>query len=957
MDVRTDELTRRLYAADASMYEEVPNAVAFPKSADEISELVRKAKSEGFHITPRAAGTSLAGQATGSSMVMDISRFMDQITEIKAEENWALVQPGVIRDTLNREAGNFGLQFGPDTSTTNRCMIGGMIGNNSAGSFSIKYQTTREHVLEMDAVLSDGSKATFKALNEEELNAKLKLQNLEGDIYRGVIKIVDENIELIKETYPHPEIIRRNTGYALDKLAEMKPFNATGRDFNMCELLCGSEGTLAITTSAKLNLVPTLKHKILLIPHFKNLNESLKATIEIVNFDVSAVELVDKVILDATKENFEQQKNRFFISGEPKCILVVEMEGDDLTELKERAELVIEKLKTIELGYAYTLVDDPEKMKRVWDLRKAGLGLLMGLVKDSRTPTFCEDTAVRVQDLPDYINDFDKILDKHNTSCVYYAHASVGELHLRPMIDITTEEGLKTMDEMAIEIADLVKSYGGSLSGEHGDGRARSPYLERVFGNEVMAVLREVKEIFDPHFILNPAKIINPEKIDAGLRYSPTYNPPNVETVFKWRKAGGFARASELCNGAGVCRKLADSGGTMCPSYMATKDEQHSTRGRANVFRQLFSGKEMNAFSSEDLKSALDLCLSCKACKSECPANVDMAAMKAEFMNGWHREKGSSFSEKLFSNLDKHYKLASKFPALTNFLSKNAIFRKILENTTGMDERRSLPSFAEKAFSDWFHTREDGLESEDKVILFLDLFTNYHEPEIAKAATLSLEALGYQVELFPNLNTGRPQISLGFLDQAKQICHEVINALEVKLDEGYQVVGLEPSEILTLRDDYLELCDDEFLHLAQKLSNNTYLFDEFICIHHERIKKLDLPQIDQKLVLHGHCHQKALVGNAPTVEMLKLFGYEVEDLNTGCCGMAGSFGYEKNKYDLSMDIGELKLFPALRETSNEILITAPGFSCRHQIKDGVSREAQHPAELVYRRIQANKKKG
>jgi FAD/FMN-containing dehydrogenase/Fe-S oxidoreductase len=952
VEFQTDELTRRLYANDASMYEEVPKAVAFPETAADIAELVRLAEKQDYSITARAAGTSLAGQTTGGSLVMDVSRFMNGIIEINEQERWARVEPGVIRDSLNREAAKFGLQFGPDTSTTNRCMIGGMIGNNSSGSFSFKYGTTREHVLEMDVVLSDGSEVTFKALNDEELKGKMQLPNLEGDIYRGIVKLVDENLDLIKESYPHPEIIRRNSGYALDKLAEMRPFKASGPDFNLCALLCGSEGTLAMTTSAKLNLVPLPKYRTLIVPHFRTLNEALKATVEITKFDVSAVELVDNVILDATKENIEQQQNRFFLFGEPRCILIVEMEGDDPEVLKSRAEEIKKRLMNRKLGHSYPIITEQEKMKRVWELRKAGLGLLMGLGKDSRTPTFCEDTAVRVQDLPDYIRDFNKILERHNTGCVYYAHASVGELHLRPMLDITTEEGLQKMKVMAAEIADLVKSYRGSLSGEHGDGRARAPFLERVYGPEMMRVLEKVKELFDPAFMFNPAKIIFPRDVDVNLRFYPGYKETDVETVFKWRKAGSFARATELCNGAGVCRKLSESGGTMCPSYMATREEKDSTRGRANVFRQIFAGKGVDAFRSEEIKEALELCLSCKACKSECPANVDMGSMKSEFLNGWHRKNGSTLREKLFANLEMHYKLASKKPSLTNFFARNGLFRKAMEAVAGIDTRRSLPPFAEETFQQWWLSRKNRHKSSKRAILFVDLFTNYHEPEIARSAALIMEALDWQVEVFSFQDSGRPLISMGFLDKAKQHCHTVIELLSPFVKKGVPVIGLEPSEILTLRDDYLDLCDDHYLHAAKTLADHTMLFEEFLLRQKERILGMDLKPLNQKVLLHGHCHQKALLGNRPTIEMLQIFGFDVEDLLTGCCGMAGSFGYEKEKYDLSMDIAELKLFPALREKGTQAIVAAPGFSCRHQILDGVSQRAYHPVELVYKRFES-----
>ncbi|MEQ8525128.1 FAD-linked oxidase C-terminal domain-containing protein [Gracilimonas sp.] len=946
--IQRDLLTRQLYAQDASMYEEFPEGVSFPKSGDDIQQLVKKANEHKFTITARSAGTSLAGQTTGGGVIMDVSRYMDQILHLDAENKKAHVQPGVIRDTLNREAAKHQLLFGPDTATTNRCMTGGMIGNNSSGSFSIKYKTTREHTLEIEAVLSDGSKAVFKPLSAQELEKRKKQDSLEGYIYRSMLKLIEQNRELIQNSYPHPDIIRRNTGYALDKLCEMQPFNPEGRKFNLCELLCGSEGTLAMTVSAKLNLSSLDKHKLVVVPQFETIEEAMRAAVEIVSFDPAAVELVDYIILNATKGNIEQRKNRFFLDGEPKYILITQFEGNDLEELQKRAENLSAKLKEKSLGYAYPIIKEADKMKRVWDLRKAGLGLLMGLGSDGRSPSFCEDTAVRVQDLPEYVNEFRAILNKHNTKCVFYAHASVGELHLRPQIDITTDTGLNTMKTMAGEIADLVKKYNGSLSGEHGDGRVRAPYIEKILGKEMLPVLQQVKEIWDPGYIFNPGKIVKPKPIDQDLRFSPSYKKPKPDTVLAWRKEGDFGSSMELCNGAGVCRKLAESGGTMCPSYMATKNEKDSTRGRANVFRQVFAGENPKGYESEELKEALDLCLSCKACKSECPANVDMAKMKTEFMNGWHQKNGSTLKERFFSDAAKVFPLASLTPKISNKVADSAVGKKVLENIFGIDSRRDLPKFADQTFRSWFkkHSRNGAVKSEEKVVLFADVFTNYNDPDIGKAAVAVLESMGYEV-LVPNtMETGRPQLSKGFLDEAQAICWKVLKEFKEYVEAGVPVVGLEPSEILTVRDEFLELCTDEQLPIAEKLAEQSFLFEEFVANNKSRLSSKDQ---DKTVTLHGHCHAKALVGNDPTVEALTAAGYKVEVLETGCCGMAGSFGYEKEHYEVSQDIGQLVLFPALKERENP-LVCAPGFSCRHQIKDGVNIKSFHPAELIYRSL-------
>lgn len=944
--INKDLLTRKLYAQDASMYQEEPLGVSFPKSIADIKKLVIEANRNSFSITARSAGTSLAGQATGDGVIMDVSRFMTEILEIDPQKKSVKVHPGVIRDSLNKAVESHELLFGPDTSTTNRCMIGGMIGNNSSGSFSIKHKTTREHVLEMEVVLSDGSLATFEPLFLAELEEKKKLPTLEGSIYRAMLSLLEQNRTLIQENYPHKEIIRRNTGYALDRLLEMQPFDTNGRLFNLCELLCGSEGTLALTSSATLNLVKKDAIQKLIIPQFRTINEAMLATVEAVNLQPSAVELVDDIILNATKANPEQSQNRFFLDGEPKCILIVQFEGDDESlidmKIKDLKKILAEK----NLGYAFPELGDASEMKSVWELRKAGLGLLMGLGKDARSPTFCEDTAVRVIDLPDYIKEFEALMKKHNTGCVFYAHASVGELHLRPMIDTTKESGIKTMKAMAEDVADLVRKYRGSLSGEHGDGRARAPYIEKVLGKEMMPILKQVKEIWDPSYIFNPGKIVNAKPIDEGLRFSPDYYSEPVETEFHWRKEGSLNDALELCNGAGVCRKLAQSGGTMCPSYMATKDEKDSTRGRANVFRQVFEGESPDQFKSEELKEALDLCLSCKACKSECPANVDMAKMKAEFMHGWHKNHRPTFGEKFFVNSSKLYPLASIFPSFSNWIASLDISKKILERMAGISSLRTLPKFADQTFQKWWKSYQKK-KSEKKVVLVVDLFTNYHEPEIAKSAVSVLEKMGFEVIIPEIQELGRPHLSKGFLKEAKAIAHEAISELKDYANAEIPIVGLEPSQILTAKDEFLDLCDDYFLKDAHQIAKHCYTFEEFLALHVELLPMYDSTEA---VTVHEHCHAKALSKKGLSRKVLEHVGYKVEVLDSGCCGMAGSFGYEKNKVSVSMEIGNQRLFPAISALDAESNICASGFSCKHQIYDGTGRKTLHIAQLIFAKI-------
>lgn len=956
--VHHDILTRRLYANDASMYEELPAAVAFPRSQEDLIALMQRVNEENSSITMRAAGTSLAGQTTGDGIIADTSRFMQQIVHIDAAKKQAVVEPGVIRDSLNRAAAPYGLKFGPDTSTTNRCMMGGMIGNNSAGLYSIKYGSTRDHIISVDAVLSDGSTAVFRALNEQELEAKKSADTLEGRIYRETITLLQRYKESIRESFPHPDIIRRNTGYALDKLCEMHPITPGGRVFNLAELLCGSEGTLALMSRATVGLSALAPERVLLIPHFESLDEAMHATVEAVKHHPAAVELVDDIILGATEGNLEQQRNRFFLSGRPKCLLIIEFEGDDIGPLRQQAGHLARRLKEKKLGYAFPLFSEPDKIKRVWDLRKSGLGLLMGVSSENQTPTFVEDTAVRVEDLPAYVADFQAMMRRYNTSCVFYAHASVGELHLRPAVDVSTPEGVDKMKAMAAEVADLVRSYRGSLSGEHGDGRARAPYIEQVIGGEMMHVLQKVKEIWDPQYRLNPGKIVASKPIDENLRYHPDSAKPDFDTVFAWKKEGGFAEALKMCNGAGVCRKRAESGGTMCPSYMATLEEKDNTRGRANIFRQLFSERGPEAFSSEEVHEALKLCLSCKACKSECPANVDMARMKSEFMQGWYDQHHVPLSARFWANPFPFLKLGAFTPRLSNAIAGSSAGHFIVEYFAGLHPARPLPEFAPQTFSARMtssyknHRTDNGAGAKPSgeapgVLLLVDPFTDLHRPEQAEAAWNVLHGLGCRMMRPVVASSGRTQISGGLPREALKTMNELLPRLFEAARRGTWIVGLEPSELLTLRDEYAELCTPAQAHQVALVAEKAVLFEEFISRVMPPARVSERIDGKQKSVLvHGHCYVKALTGTAELLTCLRMAGYAPEEVDSGCCGMAGSFGYKQDTYEVSMQIGEQRLFPAVRSWPEQQPVCAHGFSCHHQIKDGTGRGSYHPAELL-----------
>lgn len=936
-----DTLTRRLYANDASMYEELPEGVCYPASTEDISSLIRLAAEQNFSIVPRAAATSLAGQTTGKGVIADISVRMKNIISVDPDKSEITVQPGVIRDDVNRAVKPFNLLFGPDTSTTNRCMIGGMIGNNSSGLYSVMYGTTRQHVKKLECVLSDGSTAVVRSLRPDELAEKCALENLEGHIYREMISLIRDHKKLIEGSYPHPEIIRRNTGYALDALCKMKPFEENGPDFNLAELLCGSEGTLAFVTSTTLHLVQKKKYKALLIPHFNKLQDALRATVSVVEKKPSAVELVDHNILAATKENPEQNRNRFFVDGDPGFILMIECLADSKDEVLAKAEVI---RKSIKGAYACPVLSEPEAIQRAWNLRKAGLGLLMGRVSDQKSPTFVEDTAVRVKDLPEYISEYEGIMEKYDSSSVYYAHASVGELHLRPVLDLKTESGITKMKQMAEEIAELVKKYRGSLSGEHGDGRARANYIGKVLGEEMLPVLEKVKNIWDPGNILNPGKIIFPEPMDNNLRFHPGYKNIDVSTEFQWKRyANSFGEAVEMCNGAGVCRKTHRSGGTMCPSYMATGNEKDTTRGRANVFRQIFNQLQHEAFTSTEIKEALQLCLSCKACKSECPANVDMAAMKAEFLNGWHKQNGKSVQDLFFGYASRFYPLASMMPKLSNSILKSEPCKDILKQWFHVHPKRNLPAFANRPFH---KSRHSGYNSDaPKVLLLVDNFINYHDPEIAEAACEVLERIGYNVVTFAPFESGRALISRGMLRDAKQLAKKQIQKLLPYCSAGIPIIGLEPSEILTFRDEYADFFEEkELARSATLLASNVYQFEEFLSSIPPNLLGEACNGFGKKLLVHAHCHFEALADTDAIVKVLSAAGYEPDLLDSGCCGMAGSFGYESQNYEISMNIGGQRLFPAIEK--NDDNICAHGFSCRHQIADGTGRKASHTAVIL-----------
>lgn len=957
-DLFFDKTIRTLYATDASAYRELPLAVAIPKTKDDIKKLIAFASNEKTSLIPRTAGTSLAGQVVGPGIIVDVSKYFTQIIELNKEEKWVRVQPGVIRDELNMFLKPHGFFFGPETSTANRAMIGGMVGNNSCGSNSIVYKSTREHLLSVKAILSDGAETEFKALSIDQFHNKCEGTGLEAAIYRSVRSMLSnyENQLEIRKEFPKKTIERRNTGYAIDVLLESAPFTAGEKDFNFCTLIAGSEGTLAFITEIRLNVVPLPPKEIgLLCVHFNSIDDSLRANLIALKYRPSACELIDHYILECTKENKEQLKNRFFVQGDPGAILVIEFARETKEQIIEIARQVEAEMRNAGLGYHFPLLFG-EDTKKIWTLRKAGLGLLSNLPGDEKAVPVIEDTAVDVNDLPDFIRDFNIILKKHNLYSVHYAHAGSGELHLRPIINLKTAEGNRLFRLIAEEIAVLVKKYNGSLSGEHGDGRLRGEFIRQMVGDKNYELLKQVKYTWDPLNIFNPGKIVDTPPMDTMLRYKPGQKTPPFKTIFRFYNQDILQHA-EQCNGSGDCRKTHFSGGTMCPSFMATRDEKDTTRARANILREFLTNSDkINRFDHKEIYKVMDLCLSCKGCKSECPSNVDIAKLKAEFLQHYYDANGIPFRSRLIANFNKSAMLGAIVPLFYNFFVTNRITSKIIKTLSGFAIKRSMPTLYKTTLNNWYRKNRvtgSAMGAKGKVFLFCDEFTNYNDTEIGIKTIQLLEKLGYEVTIPEHIESGRAWLSKGLIRKAKEIAEKNISMLHELITPETPLIGIEPSAILTFRDEYPDLADDTLLDKAKKLAANTFLIDEFLAreIDKGNISNEQFTKEKRIVKLHGHCQQKSLIGVNASVKVLSLpENYLVEIIPSGCCGMAGSFGYEKEHYDLSMKIGELVLFPAVRNQSDDVIIAAPGTSCRHQIKDGTGKKSLHPVEVLWRAL-------
>ena len=951
-DVFTDNMHRVIYATDASSYREIPQAVCRPKTKDDICEIINFAREHKTSVIPRAAGTSLAGQVVGPGIVTDISKYMNNILEFNEKERWIIVEPGVNLAELNQFLAPYGLQFGPETSTANRCCIGGMVGNNSCGLHSLIYGSARDHILEMNCVLTDGSEVLFRELPSEEFFAKCTgdPRRLETQIYRNLNQILSDpaNQESIRREFPDPQVKRRNNGYAIDSLLETDPFTGNGIKINLCKLLAGSEGTLAFSTRLKLNLIPLPpKHKGLVCAHFSSLEDAYQGNLIALKYHPGAIELMDDIIMNCTRENIEQRKNRFFVQGDPKAMLMIEFAFETEEELLKTAANLEKELRAAGIGYHFPLIQGPENIKKVWALRTAGLGLLSNIPGDKRSTTVIEDTAVAPEYLPDYMKEFDVILAKYNLHCVKYAHIATGEIHLRPLLNLKNEEDVELYHTIAKEVAALVKKYRGSLSGEHGDGRLRGEFIPFMLGKQNYQLIKELKQTWDPHHLLNPGKIIDTPPITENLRYL-VGKTKELNTSFDFSDQRGYLRAIEKCNGSGDCRKSAAIGGSMCPTFMATRDEDKTTRGRANILREYLSrSSKSDPFDHREIYQILDLCISCKACKAECPSNVDMAKFKAEFLQHYYEKHGIPLRSRLIAYMPRLYRIGRVVRPLTNWMTGLDIFKSLID----FAPERKIPQLSKITISRWLkkpHNLTGG--SLGKVFLFADEFTNENESDIGIKAILLLNRLGYEVTIPRHRESGRTFLSKGLVKTAKKVAGKNVLLLADRITSATPLIGIEPSAILAFRDEYPELVDHQLKEKTTVLAGNTFMLDEFISSEFDKgkIKPESFTTEKRQIKLHGHCQQKAIASTAPTKKMLEIpVNYKVEEIPSGCCGMAGSFGFEKEHYELSQKIGELVLFPEVRKAGSEVIISAPGTSCRHQILEGTGRKALHPVEVLY----------
>jgi FAD/FMN-containing dehydrogenase/Fe-S oxidoreductase len=952
-ELRSDQVSRILYSTDASIYQVMPHGVLLPHNAEDLQAAVEMAVKYQVPLLPRTAGSSLAGQAVNEALIMDMSRHMDQVLELNVEEQWVRVQPGIVLDQLNRYLQPYGLQFGPDPASSNRAAMGGIVSNNSTGSHSIMYGMTVDHLLSANVILNDGSTAVFAPLDPAALATHLAKEGREGDIYRAVRALVSDPLHHQAIVDGTPRHWRRCGGYNLDRFIDDDALTfhwAKDPRFNLARLVSGAEGTLAVITELKLNLVPLPTMTALAVVHFDDLFTALSAVPLMLEVGPSAVEVLDNLGLTLCREVPEYARLLdTFIDGRPNCVLITEFYGESESELRHKVERLQRHMAQHHAGaIGMTTAFAPQAQADVWQVRKVGLGLLMSIKGDHKPIPFIEDAAVPVEHLADYVTRVENFCHDLGTDVAYYAHASAGCLHIRPLINSKTAADIAKMPQIVDFSVDLLHGYGGSLSSEHGDGRARSWVNERFFGPDLYRLYQQVKTIFDPANIFNPGNLVNAGPMTANLRYGAAYQTIPLTAHLDFSHEQGFHRAVEMCNGAGVCRKR--TSGTMCPSFQVTREEEHSTRGRANLLRAVLSGQmRADELTGKRLYEAMDLCIECKACKAECPSAVDMAKIKFEFLAHYYEANGTPARARLFGHIGRLNRLGGGALApLSNAALGNGLSRRLLRRAIGITDQRPLPSFARQSLPAWFKGRPQRpyAPGTPQVALFHDAFTNYNAPAAGIAAVELLEAAGYEV-LWPGHETdGRPFISKGMIKEARAAARSTLTHLAPLAERGIPIVGLEPSSLLTLRDDYLYLLPDD--PRVPLVAAHAFTFEEFIAdLADAGQLRLTFSDKPRHILLHGHCHQKALVGTKPAIRALSLPpNTTITEVDSGCCGMAGSFGYEAEHYDISMQMAERRLLPAVREAGDDTLIVAAGISCRQQIKHGAARQALHPAEVL-----------
>lgn len=937
-ELRTDAMTRALYATDASMYEITPEAVLIPRHATDVQRALQVANNFNVPVLPRGGGSSLAGQTVGAALVIDFTRHLDQILEINAEEQWARVQPGVVLDLLNEAAAEHGLMVGPDPAPSSRATLGGMLANNSTGTHSVRYGNFIRHVRSAEVLLADGTATTFAPLDHDGWQERMRQPGLEGDMYRGLEALLVEQGDIIRRDTP--DHWRRNSGYRVEHLLD-------GDTRNLAELLCGSEGTLAVVTELTLDLVPRPSRTALGVVHFHTRDDALRAVTAILETDPAAVELFDGVAIERTRQTPGFRERLSFIDGEPGSVLLVEYFGESEAALRADLDTLEAVMEASSRGYQVVRLYGETAIQNAWTVRKEGLGLLMGVKSEYKPLAVIEDASVPVEHLADYIQELSRLIDKTDTKAVYYAHASAGCLHVRPFLNTKEAAEVEKMETIAEGSMRLVKKYGGVVSSEHGDGLVRARMSERLLGEELYDVYRRTKALFDPKHLLNPGKVVDAPPMTDHLRMGPDYRTRPVDTGMDFSADGGLAGAIELCNGNGACRKL--KGGTMCPSFMVTREEEDTTRGRANALRSALSGHLPDgAWTSERMYEVMDLCIQCKACKTECPSNVDMAKIKTEWLQHYWKDNGIPLRTRLFARQPQIARLIGGTPLahMVNWVNRQRPIRALMEAALGISRERDLPAFAARTFTQWYQ-KQSWPDEGPPVVLFADTFNNYHTPAVAQAAAAFLRTTGHTVQIpQQTVCCGRTLLSKGFVNDAQLQALETVDALYPYAEQGVPIVGLEPSCILTLRDEFLSLLPGE--PRAEVLAEQAMTFEAFVA------QRADDGAFDdvvwngapERIMLHGHCHQKALVGTSATERALSLPSSSVDTVDAGCCGMAGSFGYEAEHLDISHKMAERVLAPAVRAAADETVIAAPGFSCRSQIKDTTGRAALHPAQIL-----------